>query len=1028
MEPPLRPALPVEAEQERPLPLNFLARVHAMPCSTFEGIPHSLRARLCDITASLVEGMNANDSKSALLEEARSKLLLARIPRGCSVPHELRARLGAWDAGEFEELLSRIEVQRERFLSSKAPAGARRRRGDRSLHLARGGARRKAVQALTSDMALLSPDEQRCWAAELLPGATAASRGPLPPLPPDELPADALDGVEDSPLRGVRFGPLSGPGRSGARPEHLRDMLACGRRRHRNRLLKALRVTEALAEAGRLPEAWRWILQTRLVFLRKRHGHKPRPVRVGELWRRVVAKNKLSKAAPKIRHSMLQAHQYAVSLPGGAEPLIHVRRCVRDSVTSDASLGVWCEVDVDLVNAFPSIEWWAVDEALREEVPELARWSEWCHRASPIVLPSGEEHLANRGAEQGDPDGSVQCGAVIAGVRRRTRAEFMNELFGGAGAEIGPEAGHTFAFDAWFADDGQAWVRPDRVDPFLRALDVQLKAIGCTRGELPSAKSAVTLIGHPDALAALDDAWLTPHVRRTCEVRAPNSATEVLGAMVGSDDAVIAQFGECAAATGELQCAIATLGDPAAELTLGRSCADVSRVNHLMRTAGDVLHDGPVDAFDVQQQDFLEGILGGSVGVHAHAQAALGVRAGGLGLRPASDAALVAFVASRVESAPFVKHIFDGMAAEGVPVAAARTLYDEQLAAARATLLEALDPVRRGPAERALVDGARHAQERFDAMMSSCEPRSQEADDDDLLAPVRSGVVDEAGADDPEHCCTRSVPRLQRKIAAVLDLQRAERLRAAAEADGRDHDRRRLLDLRDPTVSHEWLWSLAPWASHTLEPDDYVDAVRLRLGAAQGPPDVTCLVCGRVAAVGGEHALCCAPGPSYKGHNETRDRLLVLARLGDAHAEKEATGLLPAAPGRRPADVLTCAAGGRGLVALDVGIASPDSQAAVAGGDALEVMRTRKLGEYKELEAALREADLAYTPVPWSCWGREHADTTRVLEALCRRAARHRGTADWRAVLRAFRADVGAILARRASCMWRQCALAETSA
>jgi hypothetical protein len=115
-------------------------------------------------------------------------------------------------------------------------------------------------------------------------------------------------------------------------------------------------------------------------------------------------------------------------------------------------------------------------------------------------------------------------------------------------------------------------------------------------------------------------------------------------------------------------------------------------------------------------------------------------------------------------------------------------------------------------------------------------------------------------------------------------------------------------------------------------------------------------------------------------------------------------------------------------VALDVGIASPDSQAAVAGGDALEVMRTRKLGEYKELEAALREADLAYTPVPWSCWGREHADTTRVLEALCRRAARHRGTADWRAVLRAFRADVGAILARRASCMWRQCALAETSA
>ena len=86
-------------------------------------------------------------------------------------------------------------------------------------------------------------------------------------------------------------------------------------------------------------------------------------------------------------------------------------------------------------------------------------------------------------------------------------------------------------------------------------------------------------------------------------------------------------------------------------------------------------------------------------------------------------------------------------------------------------------------------------------------------------------------------------------------------------------------------------------------------------------------------------------------------------------------------------------------------------------------MRLRKKGEYRCLEDALREASLAYTPLPWSCWGREHPDTTKVVEALCRRAARHRGLASWKAVLRCFRADVGAILARRASAMWRQCAL-----
>ena len=115
------------------------------------------------------------------------------------------------------------------------------------------------------------------------------------------------------------------------------------------------------------------------------------------------------------------------------------------------------------------------------------------------------------------------------------------------------------------------------------------------------------------------------------------------------------------------------------------------------------------------------------------------------------------------------------------------------------------------------------------------------------------------------------------------------------------------------------------------------------------------------------------------------------------------------------------------MVALDVGIASPDSLAAMAAGDCLEAMRVRKKDEYAEFEAALREAELVYTPIPWSCWGREHEDTTKVLEALSRRTARHRGHADWKAVLRSFRADVGAVIARRASAMWCQCDLAEAA-
>ena len=55
--------------------------------------------------------------------------------------------------------------------------------------------------------------------------------------------------------------------------------------------------------------------------------------------------------------------------------------------------------------------------------------------------------------------------------------------------------------------------------------------------------------------------------------------------------------------------------------------------------------------------------------------------------------------------------------------------------------------------------------------------------------------------------------------------------------------------------------------------------------------------------------------------------------------------------------------------------------------------------------------------------GLEQADTTATLERLCRRAARRQGLAGWPSVLQAFRADLSAILARRASAMWRACAL-----
>ena len=948
------------------LPADFAKRVRSLPCTTVVGIPYALRARICEITAELLERMNAGDAAAGLLEESRSKLLLSPVPRGASRQHELRTRVGLWEAKNFEVLLKRIEEQRAASCGRRSAAGGAQRI-KQSRKLACGGARRKAVQALTSDVAMLSPEEQKRWAAELLPGPSGEAEISLPEQAPIE-PSDHLDGGAPSPLKGIRFGPLSGPGPSGARPEHLQDMLACGRRRSANRLLNVLRAMEALAEAGRLPDAWGAILRTRLVFLRKRHGTKPRPVRIGELWRRLIAKHVLAKAAMPVRQAMLRAQQYAVMLPGGAEPLIHARRCFRESVLEDPALGVWCEVDSDLVNAYCSLEWGPIAAAVREETPEISRWTEWCQKAAPIILPDGSEHLAGRGAEQGDPCASAQCGAVIACARKRWKATL-------AATSVGP----SFAFDLWFAGDGQIYVRPDRLDSFLKAMDAELAKAGCTRGEVPDAKSAVTLIGHPDAIASAGDTWLTPYVIQTCKVRTPNGAAEVLGAVIGSDQDVIKQFDDRVRTTGELHSAIEGLADPAIELTLGRSCADVARIGHLLRASGDVLADGPVSHFDLQQIAFLERICGGELGDAATAQAALGIRAGGLGLRTAKDLALASFVASRVESAPLVAHIFAGMAAEGIPTEGAQRRFDTQLADAKAKLVSVLGTNEQAQMNTLMADGERRAQERFEQFRDGRNVSGHPVRETGDVGPHR-GIVAEAGTEDPEHSRTIAVPRLQRRLSAVMDEHRAALLAERAVLEGRGHDFRRIKDISDPTVSHDWLWSLAPTSSQTLEPDVYVDAVRLRLGAACAPSDARCQVCGSRARIDGTHALCCAPGPSTTGHNEVRDRLLALARRGDPHAEKEASGLLPVAPGRRPADVLTRATGGNGLAALDVGIASPDSRLAIREGDGLEAMRKRKKGEYLPFADALAEAGVSYCPLLWSCWGREHADTSAMVE------------------------------------------------
>ena len=105
------PEVPAASAIIPPLPDDLLGRVRALPEQTLLRVPRALRARLCDITATVLESCNAGCPDAAVLEQARSKLLLGRIPRGHNMAHELRARFDLWDSRRFAELTARAELQ-----------------------------------------------------------------------------------------------------------------------------------------------------------------------------------------------------------------------------------------------------------------------------------------------------------------------------------------------------------------------------------------------------------------------------------------------------------------------------------------------------------------------------------------------------------------------------------------------------------------------------------------------------------------------------------------------------------------------------------------------------------------------------------------------------------------------------------------------------------------------------------------------------------------------------------------------------
>ena len=584
------------------------------------------------------------------------------------------------------------------------------------------------------------------------------------------------------------------------RPEHLNEALLTRRRAVCSRLPRAVAALVKAGRAGQLPEATRWILQSRVVFLRKPGTATPRPIRVGEFRRRVIAKRLVHDSRLRLQRLFAQHRQCGVAMPGGADTLVHLRRCM-EQAAGRGELPAAAVLDLDLRNAFPSLEWPAVRAAVRAHAPELEQWTAWCHGGPvDIQLPSGEWTVCDRGAEQGDPLGPVYCALTLLGCVAAGRAAV--EALGG------------WVWDAWYMDDGQVLLPPEYADAYLVAFDATLSAAGGTRVAGTDFKSRARLLGEPTACLAVPPGWSAGAVGATCKLDPPGPCGKVLGVHIGGAD-VDGQFATVAAATGEVCAALEQIGDAPAEMALLRMSANACRVVHLLRAAGPEISDAALASFDESQEQALGAVLGGPLPAISLQRASCSAADGGLGLRRARDLRFPAFVASRVEAKPLAVELCGALPEPWREAVLAH--WDASTGAAAQQWLGGLPPGTRGVAQQLLEQGAEAAQERA-WRLTGLLPPAGGGGTPSAAARGEALLIAAAGAEDPEHPTGREAEGLQ---AQLTDLEAGIALEAVVEelrSSGDWSGLKLLEDLRDPGTDHSWLWVLSSASGDALPP------------------------------------------------------------------------------------------------------------------------------------------------------------------------------------------------------------------
>jgi hypothetical protein len=270
-------------------------------------------------------------------------------------------------------------------------------------------------------------------------------------------------------------------------------------------------------------------------------------------------------------------------------------------------------LQVDLSNAFNTVERTAIQEGLRSSIPELENWFEFTHSQPSPLFCNKEILLSTQGTQQGDPLGPAFFALAIHQV--------LESLQGAEGVN----------WEVWYLDDG---VLVGDADALLQALKVLAEKFGTLGLKVNLSKCK---LWSPQGLLVAESPiptmeWETPKV--------------VLGTPFGSKEAQRQFLGEIRGKHHFLLQQLGRFPDPQVAVQLLRHCLGAQKINHLLRVlwSEDVTMFAEETAHDIRLT--LNTVLGSCLPDSAWLQSSLPIRHGGLGLQNPIITYPAAFVSS----------------------------------------------------------------------------------------------------------------------------------------------------------------------------------------------------------------------------------------------------------------------------------------------------------------------------------------------------------------------------------------------